>query len=239
MKNCDNNIYILDHFEGKLHYLYQLIQKSEIDITDVPLKQLIFQFLNKFQENHADFIDEGSEFIGTTSSLIWLKSKRLLPLNEQIEEEEDTESNFEWEMIPRLIDYCRFKQMAKELSFLENQQSQHYFRGGDPAPSDKKNLGVDHISLEDLAALFRDLLSKASRQIGQVSDESWKVSDKISHIRLCLKQQGNIKFEELFNPTMSRGELVATFLALLELMKMGEAAALKNAHEPYCIICRK
>ena len=240
MKKSNSDIYILEHFEGKLNFLYQLVQKCEIDITDIPLKQLIVQFLGKFPEAHPDFIEEGSEFIGTTSSLIWWKSKRLLPANEQIENENEVESELDWDIIPQIIDYCRFKQMAKELSQLEHQQSFHYFRGTDPAPMAKKNLGVDHLSLDDLAAVFKQIVAKADRQIGHVADESWKVSDKIAAIRLCLQQKDPMKFEDLFSTSMSRAEMVVIFLALLELMKMGELSAYKSPYEPLCImICRK
>jgi segregation and condensation protein A len=240
MKKNNSDIYILDHFEGKLNFLYQLVQKSEIEITDIPLKQLIVQFLGKYPQAYPDFIEEGAEFIGTTSALIWWKSKRLLPANEQIDSANELESELDWDIIPQIIDYCRFKQMAKELSQLEHQQSLHYFRGTDPVPAAKKNLGVDHLSLEDLAAVFKQIVAKADRPIGHVADESWKVSDKIAAIRLCLQQNGHMKFEDLFSSSMSRTEMVVTFLALLELMKMGELSAYKSSYEPLCImICRK
>ncbi len=240
MMKAKSDIYILEHFEGKLNFLFQLVQKSEIEITDVPLKQLIHQFLGKYPEPNPDFIDEGAEFIGTTSSLLWWKSKQLLPADEKNENPEELDAELDWNIIPQLIDYCRFKQMAKELSHLEHQQSFHYFRGTDPVPAAKKQLGVDHLSLEDLASVFQQIVAKASRQVGHVADESWKVSDKIAYIRLCLQSSGPIKFEELFTSSMSRAELVVTFLALLELMKMGELSVYKNSYEPLCImICRK
>jgi segregation and condensation protein A len=240
MKKNNSDIYVLEHFEGKLNFLYQLVQKSEIEITDIPLKKLIDQFLDKYAENHPDFIEEGAEFIGTTSSLIWWKSKRLLPANEQLENEDELASELDWDIIPQLIDYCRFKQMAKELSQLEHQQSQHYFRGSDSIPAAKKNLGVEHLSLEDLATVFKQIVAKANRQIGHIADEAWKVSDKIAYIRLCLQQRVSFKFEDLFSNSMSRVEMVVTFLALLELMKMGELSAYKSSYEPLCImICRK
>ncbi len=239
MKKPCSDTYILDHFEGHLNFLFQLVQKSEIEITEISLKQIIDQFLCKHYKEADFLLDEGAEFIGTASSLLWWKSKKLLPKDEPHENLEETEPELEWDIIPQLIDYCRFKVMAKELINLEQQQSLHYFRGHDYWTASKKHLGVEHLSLEDLAVLFQQILSKARLQEGCIHDETWKVSDKIDCIRLYLNHSKEITFDSLFSSSITRAELVVTFLAVLELMKLGELTVVKTQTPQCFIICRK
>ena len=236
MKKYESSIYKLDNFEGQLDFLFHLVQKSEIEITDIPVRQIIHQFLQKHHDTQGA-LDEGADFVATTASLIWWKSKALLP-EPPNEKMENQEAPFEWDLIPQLIDYCRFKQMAKELSLLEEEQNLHHFRGKDTSCTTKKNLGVEHLSIEDLALLFQQVLTKAKATGGFIQDETWKVSDKIAHIRRRLDQNEELLFENLFSSTMHRIELIVTFLAVLELMKMGELVVLKYSSKPNTfIIC--
>ncbi len=227
MKNLDPETYSLDNFEGPLDFLLHLIQKHEIDIYDIPLHKITEQFLKKWGDWLEPDIDSGAEFIGTTSSLLWLKSKTLLPKHEQPETPEELEADPRFEIIHQLLDYCRFKQAAKELTEREMHQSAHYFRGGE-AVDVKKNLGIDHLSLQDLALMFQQILSKAKGHKGQVHEEIWKVADKITWIRHLLISQQKIEFGVLFAIELSREELIVTFLALLEMMKMGELRVIKD-----------
>jgi segregation and condensation protein A len=93
----------------------------------------------------------------------------------------------------------------------------------------KKHLGIQHLSLDDLASLFQQLLSKAEPKRSTVTEEVWKVSDKITDLLSLLKNNKPIVFTSLFTPEKSREEWIVTFLALLELMKMGEACV--GTHE--------
>ena len=239
MKKYGTDIYKLDNFEGQLEFLFHLVQKAEIEITDVPVKQLIEQYISKYQGADQDVLDEGAEFISTAASLLWWKSKALLPEQSQPKNEEDPQLTFDWDIVPQLIDYCRFKDMAKELSHMEEEQNFHYFRGKDPVYAVKRNLGVEHLTLEDLAHLFQQVLSKAKPYGGVVLDENWKVSDKIVLVRELLTQNQEIPFESIFSPEHSRVELIVTFLAILELMKLGELVVIKSSSESKnYIICK-
>jgi|694.fasta_scaffold06188_10 segregation and condensation protein A len=217
MKNSQSDIFKLTNFEGPLEFLLYLIQKDEIEIYDIPIYQIIEQFIS-LQTND---IDKGAEFVSATAALHWLKSKFLLPKHEQLVlEEGDPDPKFE--IIHQLLEYCRYKQAAKDLGKLEMRQGLHYYRGGDGVPEIKKNLGISHLSLDELATLFRQVLARASRQKETIHGEIWKVSDKIEAIRSLLKQEEHLPFNQLFAFTMSREELIVTFLALLELIKLGE-----------------
>lgn len=213
----------LGNFEGSLDFLLQLIQKEELQICDIPIQELIQQFLQKLSD-----LDKGAEFVGTAAYLVWLKSRALLPPKEEELALPEQEEDPRFEIIHHLIDYCRFKQAAKELGVRQEQQQACYFRGTAGAPEWKKPLGINHISLEELASLFQDMLKRAPPPKGQIQEENWRVSDKILLIRRLLNEQSSLAFEPLFFACQARLEMVVTFLAVLELMKLGVAAVGKD-----------
>lgn len=237
MKNLDypTPTFTLENFEGTLDFLLHLIQKSEIDIYQIPLRKITEQFLLKWEEQLNPNVNDGAEFIGTTASLLWLKSKMLLPKHEQVEEIE-IEDDPRFEIIHHLLDYCRFKEAGKELAEREQRQGAFYVRGMDEQIDPKKPLGVDHLGADDLAAIFAELLSKAVSSKGIINEEVWRVSDKIKSIHQLLK--GSIvKLHELFSKEQCREEMIVTFLAILELMKMGRALVKRDENSKEVIVC--
>lgn len=237
MKALDDHIFALENFEGPLDFLLHLIQKSELDIYDIPLHQITEQYLMKLQELISPVVDSGAEFIGTTASLLLLKSKMLLPKHEQTLSGEEEEPDPRFEIIHQLIEYCRFKEAAKELAELELRQSAFFSRGIDDLEP-KKPLGIEHLSMHDLASLFQQVLAKAASNKGIVQEEVWKVSDKMLLIRKLLLEIQKVQFDALFLTSQSRDELIVTFLALLELMKLGELKVIKDSMENQIYILR-
>lgn len=222
--------FALQNFEGPIELLLHLVQKNELDIYEVPVHILASQFLSKLADIEENSLDAGAEFIGTAASLLYLKSKMLLPKHEQsteVVEEEDLTPDPRFEIIHHLIDYCRFKQAAKSLTVLEDQQSDYFTRGAIDQEF-KKPLGLTDISLDDLASMFQVVLSRAASNRGVIQEESWRVSDKIKLLRQHLKDSGKICFHLLFTPDKSREELIVTFLAVLELMKLGDLWVAKD-----------
>lgn len=215
--------YTLENFEGPLDLLWHLINRQEIDIYQVSILDITQQYLSTCKEFFAG-LDRGAEFIGLAASLIWFKSKALLPKHEQQEEQnQEEELDPKFEVIHQLLDYCRFKQAAKELSDREQQQGSFYSRGVDAVAEAKKNLGIAHLSLDDLAQLFQEILAKAAPRKGTIEEEEWNVGDKIRYLNQCLFKQKKLEFSKVFDPSMGRIELIVTFLALLEMMKSGDA----------------
>lgn len=213
--------YTLPNFEGTLDFLLCLIQKEEIDIYDISIQELLKQFLIQLIENEKGQLDQGAEFINTASYLVWLKSKMLLAEEPAATVPEPELEDPHFEIIHHLIDYCRFKQIGKELSSLQEKEQTIYYRGYE-IPEWKKPLGIDHLSLEDLTLLFKEMLNKAPQQPDAIKGETWSVTDKIKYLKSELDSNHSISFINLFNLNLSRIELIVTFLALLELMKMGE-----------------
>lgn len=227
MKPSDFNSFNIENFEGPLDLLWQLIQRNEIDIYEINLHHITKQYIEKVNEIADKDLDQGAEFISAAAALLWLKSKTLLPKSEQQELSPEDEYDPRFEVIHQLVDYCRFRQAAKELSEREQQQSSFFVRGIEEAEI-RKNLGIGHLSLDDLASMFRDVLSKAQSKKGTIFEEEWQVNDKIILIRVLLSKQESIPFGQLFTAEKSREELIVTFLALLELMKGGEARVAKE-----------
>lgn len=221
MNKTQTDIFHLDNFEGPLEFLLHLIQKAELDIHEIPVSRLTRQFLERPDDLE---IDAGAEFVGNASLLLWLKSKMLLPKHEQEVSVDELQVDPRFEIIHQLMDYCRFKEAAKELSQIELRQNAYYLRGaeaGDP----QKNMGIEHVSLEELSLMFKQVLSKSVTHVGQIQEEEWKVSDKIRTVRFMIKEQNRIEFDQLFIEGRSRIEWIVTFLAVLELMKIGDIKA--------------
>jgi segregation and condensation protein A len=221
MKNGTPDTFSLEIFEGPLAFLLHLIQKSEISICDVPIQELTTQYLNRIKEIMTPSVDTGAEFIGTTALLLHMKSKMLLPKPElPLLEEEEFDPGFE--IIYKLLEYCSFKEAAKVLAKKEHEQSVFHPRGIHSLPELEKNSGVEHLSIDDLAKLFQSIISKASNQKKKIHEETWRVSDKINLLRNLLKTDRKIGFEKVFSRDKPKVELIVTFLAVLELMKIGE-----------------
>lgn len=227
MKNFEPCTFTLENFEGPIDFLWHLIQKNEIDIYAISLQKIMEQYLSKLKELAELNVDMGAEFVSTAASLLFLKSKMLLPKHEQEQGIDEEEIDPRFDIIHQLIDYCHFKQTAKELSEREKQQSGFYFRGVERADL-QKNLGIEHLCLDDLASLFKQVLAKAAPHRGQLHEEVWKVSDKIHAIQILLRVQEKMPFGQLFSTEHSREELIVTFLAILELMKLGEIHVIKD-----------
>lgn len=225
MQKHNADSFQFDLFEGPLDLLWHLIHREEIDIYEVPIHSIVHQYVQKASERSTkEAIDVGADFIGWAAILVWYKSRALLPKHEQevatVNEIETDDPRFE--IIHQLLDYCRFKQAAKQLAEREQQQSAYYARGSEEIEIQKKHLGINHLSLEDLAAMFQQLLSKVASKRGTVQEEVWKVSDKILSLRKLLASDQPVLFTTLFTPDKSRDEWIVIFLALLELMKIGD-----------------
>ncbi len=212
----------LKNFEGPLDFLLHLVQKSEINIYDVSIHDITDQFLTRLKEWVHPSVDTGAEFIGVTASLMWLKSKRLLPKHEQ-DEDLGEEEDLYFDIIHRLVDYCRFKDIAKTLKEREEQQWGYYPRGAVAPTGDiiQPSLGIEHLKLDDLERLLQKALDKAAKTTRVVHEEQWRVSDKIKLVKAMLKDSPKVSLDLLFTPEHPRVELIVTFLALLELMKEG------------------
>ncbi len=218
--------FTLANFEGPLDFLLHLVQKSEIDIYEIPIQELIDQFLRIMQQEVERDVDNGAEFLALAAQLMLIKSRTLLPKHEQETEDSDGELDPHFEVIHALLEYCQFRDAGKDLSLLEEQQTGHHFRGVDEETKIAKlSGGVAHLSLDDLAGALQEAMERAASRCGDdIEEEEYRVIDKIREIRRRLKLEHEIAIEEVFSPSLGRNELIVYFLAILEMMKLGELA---------------
>jgi segregation and condensation protein A len=219
----------LDTFEGPLDLLLHLVQKSEVNIFDITLKKVTEQFTSILKEIKDDNVDFGSEFLSLMSSLLLLKSNRLLP-ESPIEDENNDPSSLRNDILEHLIEYCQFKELALKLKNRE-QHNKTFPRGiSSPPPLAHipKKSGLEQLTLFDLAEYLKETLAKAQSTPPVIKDETWKISDKINEIKQHFQSSQLLPLKLLFNIKKSKIELIVTFLSILELLKQGECAIFKQ-----------
>lgn len=241
VKHAEFGSFTLENFEGPLAFLLHLVQKSEIDISEISLRAILSQYLERFQANAESDVNNGAEFISTTASLLWLKSKGLLPAHEaesSIQNPEDEESPFA--ILPKLIEYLSFKQVSKELLKRDQQQNAFFVRGVLPSTEPlKKGLGIDSSALQELTELFQQQLIKANARKKTIQEEVWRVADAMTSLRKRLKADSRIDARTLFAGSMVVEELIVFFLAVLELMKQGFLRVEKSSQSNQIWLCNK
>lgn len=208
----------LPDFEGPLELLYALVQRKEIDISTLSLTDIVDQIQRNLGEK-LENLDLSAESISQAGNLLLLKSKALLPIEDAADLVQEDESEFQVALLEKLVEYCRFKEAAKELCSREEKAKESYFRSQEPPLDLKKPLGLEHLCIEDLASIFQGLLAKA--KIGVIDEEKWSVADKMQIIKSVLQNNNPIAFSELASSDCSKLELIVYFLAMLELMKLG------------------
>ena len=214
----------LEIFEGPLDLLLYLVKKEEVDIYEVNLTKIASQFIDYVELMKELDLDIAGEFLVMAATLMYIKSRELLPKNQQVEvADEEEEEDPRWELIRQLVEYKKFKDAAAQLQAREHLQEQIYAR----IPS-RPEFAVEpgnvrpEVSIFDLVNAVSSILKRYGQreQTRDVFEEQWSVSEKIEFIANLLKERARIRFSELFESAASRGEVVVTFLALLELIRM-------------------
>ncbi|MGV3773098.1 MAG: segregation and condensation protein A [Verrucomicrobiales bacterium] len=214
----------LDVFEGPLDLLLYLVRKEEVDIYEVNLTKIATQFVEYVEMMREFDLDVAGEFLVMASHLMFIKSRELLPkeLQPEVTDEED-ENDPRWELIRQLVEYKKFKDAAATLQVREALQESIYPRV--PARPEFAYEGPalrPNVSIFDLVNAVSSILKRHNQrsQSRDVYAELWTVSEKIESIASILKERRNIRFSEIFAHMTHRTEVVVTFLALLELIRL-------------------
>jgi segregation and condensation protein A len=215
----------LEIFEGPLDLLLYLIKKDEVDIHSISIERITHQYLDYINTFKLLNIDLASEFIVMAANLMYLKSRTLLPRVDQPPEEDAEEDDPRWELIRQLIEYKKFKDAAGFLSLKELEQEGHFAHQPDAAeqPADEPP-SLAEVSIFDLIRAFQNVLKRfeESHDFGDIVDDRFTVSDKIE-LLMQQFQPGEVRnFEQLFQSATTMAEVIVTFLALLELMKLNQ-----------------
>jgi segregation and condensation protein A len=218
-------------FEGPLDLLLYLIKKEEVDIYDVNLTQLATQFIEYIELMRMLDLEIAGEFLVMASTLMYIKSRELLPLDQQVqvEGEEDGEDP-RWELIRQLVEYKKFKDAAAQLQTLEARQENIFPRLPIKPEFERETPAKPDVSLFDLLNAVNAILKRVNQRedLRDVFEDKWTVSEKIELIVKTIKEKPRVKFSELFASAMSRTEVVVTFLALLELIRLKQIQAAQS-----------
>ncbi len=215
----------LDVFEGPLDLLLYLVRRDEVDIYDIEIGRITRQYLEYLEAMESIDVEIGGEFIVMAANLLFLKSRTLLPVDLQgpVEEEGEDEDP-RWELIRQLIEYKKFKEAAGDLRDREELAARLFGRSPSaPAPDGGATLLAGEVGALDLIAAFQRVLARLEKQKGaerEIEADRFTVSEKIEFVLRVLPQTEPLRFEELFAGQHTRGEVVATFLALLELVRL-------------------
>lgn len=237
----------LDVFEGPLDLLLFLVRKEEVEIYDLSLERLTQQYLAYLAAAPQTDLDRAGDFISMAAHLIYLKSRRLLPPEQQGAGGDDTEEEDpHWELIRQLVEYKKFKEAAGHLQAVEGMRFGLFPRpqGVAPEPGPEEDafsgaMALGDVGVFDLLRAFQRTLKRFDKKIRDAAEdksavifeENFTVADKIERLRNLMSQargQG-IMFTELFSEAASRVEMVVTFLALLELVRLKQLRVVQPA----------
>ncbi len=210
-------------FEGPLDLLLYLVKKEEVDIHQVNLTKIATQFIEYVDLMRVFDLEIAGEFLVMASTLMYIKSRELLPADQQVvAEDEDEGEDPRWELIRRLVEYKKFKDVAAELQEREGEQEHIYPRlPGKPEFADATPAPRAAVSVFDLVNAVNGILKRFANQDSRdVYEDKWTVSEKIESIRALVQTRPLVKFSELFAAAQSRAEVVVTFLAMLELIRL-------------------
>lgn len=210
----------LPRFEGPLDLLLHLIKKEQIDIYDIPIARITEQYLAHIQQMQEENITLAGEFVEMAATLIYIKSRTLLPPDLVPEGEATEEADPMQQLIDRLVELDRFKNIAQTLYSREQVEAGIYYRSrlDEVVSPDEEILAV---SLYDLVGAFKEVLRRfEDRLTMELEREQITVAEQIERIQEMLKSRRTIRFSEFTRTRPSRLQLVVLFMALLELARM-------------------
>jgi segregation and condensation protein A len=223
VETTDNDYKVkLEIFEGPLDLLLYLIKKDEIDIYDVSIERITSQYLGYLETFKALNIELASEFIVMAANLMYLKSRTLLPANVQPPEEDAEEDDPRWELIRQLVEYKKFKDAAQFLGVRDSEGAEFFAATPELPDLTAPALAMPQVGIFDLIRAFQKVLKRFEdvHTLREIVDDRWTVSDKIDHLLSIVPVGERVPFLSLFNEATSRSEVIVTFLAMLELMKL-------------------
>ena len=217
--------FVINDFEGPLDLLLHLIKTSKMDIYDISIEMITKQYLDFIKSMQEMNLDIASEYLVMASELIEIKSKLLLPNNNDLDEDEYEEDPRE-QLINRLLEYKKYKDMIDTFKALESERKDIFTKEpinlNEYRDTDIKNDG--ELSLEDLIKALNDFLKRkeeAKPRETKITKRELSVTERTTQIRNILKNKKKVSFFDLFE-VKTIEYVVVTFLSILEMAKHGE-----------------
>ena len=219
-------------FEGPLDLLLYLIMKDEIDIYDIPIERITSQYLDYLRLIKILDLEVAGDYLVVAATLLYIKSRLLLPHDQRPPEDETDEDDPRWELVRQLVEYKKYKDAAFELQQCLARQESVHGRGGSVKPDlgADGSLPFDQVGLFDLLAVFHKVLARASanEDLLDIFEDRFTVSDKIQYILGEMTSRSRVVFEQLFRDGATRTEIVVTFLAILELIRLKQIGVVQE-----------
>ena len=210
----------LDVFEGPLDLLLYLIKKDEVNIYDIPIAKILAEYLQYIELMKLLDLNVAGEFIVMAATLIQIKSKMLLPVEEKIEEEELEELDPRAELVKKLLEYRRFKEAALLLRKKEEHRREHFVRVQQEASQEDVYFEAN---LFDLINAFTKALKDVPKELFlEVIKDEFTVEKKVHDILHYLVDEPKILIADLFDRAKNKLEIIAIFLSILELIRLKE-----------------
>jgi len=205
-------------FEGPLDLLLHLIRENKLDIYDIPIALITSQYLEYIQMMKELNLEIAGEFLVMAATLIHIKSRMLLPPDEEVPAEESEDPRHE--LVQRLLEYQAFKEAALTLKQRETEWIR-IFQRKPLSDEDEEGIYLSDLNLFDLLDAFKKILETAPPEAGTITRDTLTVKDKIHFIMDTLEGEEAVRFEDLFKDGVTRDQLIVTFIALLELIRLG------------------
>lgn len=213
----------LEVFEGPIALLLHLIEKDKVDIYDIPIASVTEQYLAYLKDLEEFNIDVASEFLVMAATLLLIKSRMLLPKPVKSTEELEGEDDPRQELVNRLLEYRKFKQLASSLETLLKERGRLFTR--EPQQFAMQYELPQGLKLDDLLTAFAAVWESKAEDFAVIAREEISVQDKMQDIlHLLYQNQGEIEFSRTLIRVGTRSEFIVAFLALLELIKLKRIA---------------
>ena len=212
-------------FAGPLDLLFYLVRKHELDVLDIPIALVADQYLDILTVLEQIDVDAVGDFLEVASQLMEIKSRMMLPRQEEVEEQQLDDPRHE--LVSRLLEYRRYKEAACTLEDRARQWQRRYERRAsdlDDGPRDPAAQPLEEIELWDLVSAFsRVIREKGAGKPAKICYDDTPIEAHMQQIQARLAQEPRLEFASLFEPGMHRSRMVGLFLALLELIRHGHA----------------
>ena len=217
----------LEIFEGPLDLLLYLIKKEELDIYDIPITRITEQYLEHLSLMELLDLDIAGEFLVMAATLMYIKSKMLLPpdpVGLEIQEDDPRA-----ELVKRLLEYKAFKEAAERLKENEARQSGIFPRFGVEPELEAGDSPFVDITMFELISAFAKVLKELPKDtFHEIIKDEFTVADKVHEIFHRLAKTSRIFFSDLFRSAKNKYEVITTFLAVLELIRVKEVIAVQD-----------
>ena len=212
----------LKDFEGPLDLLLHLVSKYQMDIYDVPITEVIEQYLAYISTLQAMRLEVAGEYMVLASQLMLIKSRKLLP---KVAEVTDLEDDLEQDLLSQIEEYRKFKLLGEQLEVKHQERAQYYSKAPTELIYEDAELVHDKTTI-DLFLAFSNLLSKKKEEFSQnhttILRDEYKIEDMMVIVREALVEGQQLRLQDLFKETKDLQEVITLFLATLELIKTQE-----------------